>query len=111
MLNIDKRAQITIFIIIGVILLLSLSIVIVIRTETSKVFVEKFLLPEEIIPIREYTQNCLESVSREAINRIGANGGFIDIPDIIRLNPKARLDIFPEAGVMLPLPTTFVVRL
>lgn len=102
----NKKAQVTVFIIMGIVILFAVSIVLFIRSETSKVFVEKYFLPEEIIPIREYVQTCLEDVAREGINQIGFRGGYAryeDLPDEVKYNPKARLNIFPEAGAVLPL--------
>lgn len=89
--------------IIGIVLVLSVAIVLLIRSETTKVFVDKLFLPEEIIPIREYVTNCLESTARDGINIIGIKGGFTDIPPEIAANPQAKLDIFPQAGMMIPL--------
>lgn len=102
----NKQAQVTVFIIMGIVILFTVSIVLFIKSETSKIWTEKFLLPEEVMPVREYVQNCLEDVSREGINNIGARGGYAtydDIPEEVKRNPRARLNLFPEAGAVIPL--------
>ena len=99
----NRKAQVTLFIILGLVILITIGIFLLVRSETMKVLVEKILLPEEVMPVREYVQNCLEETSREGINRLGALGRFIKIPDIVAKNPRAKIDLFPEAGAMLPL--------
>lgn len=98
-----RKAQLTMFMIAGIIILMTTSLVLMFRTETAKLWVEKLTMPEEIIPIREYVTSCLETTSRDGINLIAAKGGFTDIPDVIAKNPRAKLDIFPAAGMMIPL--------
>ncbi|MBW2992687.1 hypothetical protein KY345_05715 [Candidatus Woesearchaeota archaeon] len=99
----DKNAQVTVFIIIGIVLVISVGIVLFIRSETSKVWIERIMMPEEVIPVRQFVTNCLESTARDGINRIGATGGFTTIYPEIAMNPKARIDIFPEANMIIPL--------
>ncbi|MCK4589765.1 MAG: hypothetical protein KAT77_04930 [Nanoarchaeota archaeon] len=85
-MNLKKRGQITIFIIIGVILLIAVALILLLRSTT----VEKELeveekaaqeLPSELAPIESYIQSCLEKASEEALWQVGAQGGYINIPD------------------------------
>jgi len=77
----NKKSQITVFIIIGVILLFSTALVIYIKNQVSvpvrevKVAVEQ--VPTEVQPVQVFVTECLEQVSKEALNLIGAHGGYI----------------------------------
>lgn len=79
----NKKSQITVFIIIGVILLFSTALVLYIKNQVSvqtrevKVSVEK--VPNEVQPVQAYVSQCLESVSKEAFNLLGSHGGYIDV--------------------------------
>ncbi|MBW3022593.1 hypothetical protein KY308_00630, partial [Candidatus Woesearchaeota archaeon] len=77
----SKKSQITVFIIIGVILLFSAALVFYIKERVGvperevEVAVEK--VPTEIQPAQEYVTNCIEKVSTEAIKKIGLRGGYL----------------------------------
>ena len=74
-----KRGQITVFMILGVILLLSFLLFYFLRREVS-VFKPETVVPPEIIPVNNFILGCLDSTSREAGNLVGANGGYVELP-------------------------------
>lgn len=82
--NQNLRSQITIFIIIGIIILFSTALVIYIRGQAvqyrpaMKAVIEE--IPVEYYPIRDYVRQCVKSVGEDAIERLSA-GGYIDIND------------------------------
>lgn len=81
----NKKSQITVFIIIGVILLFSTALVLYIKSQISateqdvKVSVEK--VPNEVQPIQQYVTECLYTVSKQAFDMVGAHGGYISLKD------------------------------
>lgn len=82
----DKKAQITIFIIIGILMLLIAGIIfyiISLRGEVSPAEIEEAIeeAPEEIKPVSSYITSCIDKISTEGINRIGQHGGYIDMLD------------------------------
>ena len=93
-----KKAQVTVFVVIGLVILIAASFFTYYRTLTLK---EAEIVPEDVRPIKNYVQSCLEQVSKEAIIKLGMQGGYIEIPDEIRLN-NAFVEIIPRSRIMIP---------
>ncbi len=75
----SKKAQVTIFIIIGLVLVLALILVIALKQELVT------FKPGEIIPtqkgkVEQFLTSCIEQVGDEALATIGAQGGYINVP-------------------------------
>ncbi len=75
----SKKAQVTIFIIIGLILLLALILIIALKQELVT------FKPGEIIPtqkgkVEQFLTSCIEQVGDDALATIGAQGGYINVP-------------------------------
>ena len=76
-----KKGQITIFLIIGVIFVVIAGIIFFMRSEGSNIDtanLEIQKVPAELTPIKEFTDSCIESVSKDALQKIGLHGGYID---------------------------------
>ena len=77
----SKKSQITVFIIIGVILLFSTALVLYIKGQVQvterqiKVPVEQ--VPTEMQPVQAFVTSCLEQTATKAFNLIGTHGGYI----------------------------------
>jgi len=78
----NKRGQITLFIIIAIILLFSAALVLFIRERIAQVpqaqvgrMVEE--VPLQFQPVQQYVVQCIDSVGFDAIRRVGAHGGYI----------------------------------
>ena len=76
-----KRGQITIFIVIGLIILLIIGLIIYLsrgqierklaaRTSIAKV-------PQEVQPIYDYAEQCIYDIGKDAIQKLGERGGYI----------------------------------
>lgn len=83
----NKKAQITAFIIIGVILLFAAALILFIKTQLNKDVEQPDLpdAPTKIEPVVELVGLCLEQVSKEALEKIGLHGGYTD-PESYGLN-------------------------
>jgi hypothetical protein len=90
-----KRAQITIFIIIGIIILLSTGVYLYVRE--AGVGLPTILQPKTA-PIETFITLCLERTARDALNLIGAQGGFLTLPPAILYNPTRYVDAIPGIG-------------
>lgn len=97
-----KRGQITIFMILGVILLLSFLLFYFLRREVS-VFKPETVVPPEIIPVNNFILGCVDSVSREAGNLVGANGGYVELPPGIANDRLAAVPDFTFSPVRTAL--------
>src|SRR3989338_7886698 len=73
----QKRGQVTIFIILGLILLISEGIFLYYASETAEEIQE---LPETIdaASLTDYTESCLEAVAEEVITKAAAQGGMYE---------------------------------
>jgi len=101
-----KKAQITIFIIIGIIILLGFGTYVYIsgsqKAETipSETIIEK--IPVQFQPIGVFVESCLIKTSAEALDKIGKSGGYTDLTaNAIISNPSEPTEsnafrFFPE---------------
>ena len=81
----DKKAQITLFIIIGIIVLLGVGVYLYMggiqRTGQipSEAIIEE--VPLQFQPVRAFVDSCLIKTSTEALTKIGQHGGYIYLLD------------------------------
>ncbi len=94
-----KRGQITVFIIIGLIVLLTYILLSYYKTEKIE---ETELIIPELIPVQQYVIECTNSLAREAIEIIGLNGGYIYFPNWIQNNPNSYLKLSPIDSLKNP---------
>jgi len=93
-----KSGQVTVFIILGILVLLALTLVIFLRKELIT------FRPEEIIPtekgkVENFITSCIGLVGDEALSRVGLQGGYIDLPfDVVNDN-SAKLQLSPADAV------------
>ncbi len=94
-----RRGQITIFIIIGIILLFAVGFVIYIATIYPGL---NFVTPKET-PLGTYIGACLASVTKDAIVQLGTQGGYIQIPKQVSINDRAYYSFAPGVDPKIPL--------
>src|SRR3989338_4091994 len=69
----QKKAQVTVFIILGLFILVSVGIF---TYFTSEIFKYKNL-PEQFVPVAKYAEQCTEDVLLQGIFQAGINGGYV----------------------------------
>ncbi|MBU1946797.1 MAG: hypothetical protein KKC54_07575 [Nanoarchaeota archaeon] len=80
----NKRAQVTIFIIMGIIVLIGALLYFGIKTETitSEIFPNMGItvqeVPVEFQPVNVFIEECVSQIAEEGIRKIGERGGFIE---------------------------------
>jgi hypothetical protein len=77
-----KKGQITLFILVGIILLLSFSVYVYIKNRTvEEAFKEPILeeVPTELQPVYSYVDECVTKVAVEGLKKMGQQGGYVDI--------------------------------
>jgi hypothetical protein len=82
-----RRGQITVFMIIGIILLFSSSLLFYIRGQVTEGIGEEFIptieeVPLEAQPVKVFVEDCIANIGREAVENIGKHGGYVDPYDI-----------------------------
>ncbi|MDO8511332.1 MAG: hypothetical protein Q7S55_04140 [Nanoarchaeota archaeon] len=93
-----SKGQVTIFIIIGILLVLAVTLVIFVRREIIT------FKPEEIIPtekgkVENFITSCIDQVGNDALVRVGLQGGYIELPFEVIDDNTRRLDISPDLAV------------
>jgi hypothetical protein len=86
----SKRAQLTVFIIIGIVILLTIGMTVYLTTQKIvKPVEEEVIVPEDVRPVYEHVQSCANEIARDALGLLGLQGGFISLPGIIERTPTA----------------------
>jgi hypothetical protein len=76
-----KRGQVTIFIIVGILLLVAVAAIFFIKTESQDQIINKELIELPFVsPVQNYIESCLEKTVEEGIIRISRRGGLHDVP-------------------------------
>lgn len=77
----SKKAQITIFIIIGIILLFSSALIFYIKNKVTGSNPDPIIiqqqLPEDLEGIKKYVDQCIYSTGKQAVTILGSQGGYI----------------------------------
>jgi hypothetical protein len=87
-----KKGQVTIFIILGIILLLAVTLILVLRSE---------ILPKEEVfatdkgKIEHFMTSCIERLGEEALFRLGVQGGYVNVPSNIANDGNLHLRTSP----------------
>ena len=84
----QKRGQITVFIVIGIIILLATAIVLFYRARVVEVR-PKIIPKPELSPVEAYVVACLDQLGEEGAVLLGAQAGFIEMPAQIAGNPAS----------------------
>jgi hypothetical protein len=89
----NKKAQVTIFIIIAIVLIFSTALIIYIKNQVVDAEIREFQpivedVPYEAQPLRDYVEFCLYQTAEKAIKLAGSQGGWVSVddPDIIGSN-------------------------
>ena len=77
-----KRAQVTIFIILGIIVLISVGLFLTIKSSIKKEEIAPGVtriveeLPSEFLPLKPYVEKCAEKTAKEGLIMLGQRGGY-----------------------------------
>ncbi len=88
----NKKAQITMFIIIGIVILIVAGIFLSIRSTQQpppeKIMKQVIEIPVEFQPLNDFVESCISKTAKEGIIKIGFHGGYIDTNKYgIKANP------------------------
>lgn len=75
-----KRGQVSVFIIVSVVFIAIVGIAIVL-SKTNLSGISSANIPQEVAPIYEATQTCVEQRAIDAVNIVGLQGGYIQPPE------------------------------
>ena len=94
-----KRGQITVFIIISLIILLSVSLFIYYRSLTLQ---EPEIVPPQFDPVKDYVSSCIKIVGKQAVDRLGQQSGYINVPPQWLLNKDSYLEMTATGLMNVP---------
>src|SRR3989344_508565 len=93
----NNTAQVSIFIIIGLVILIAAGVVFYVNKAGQKeeiapgVFISTKEIPTQLDPVSNFITQCLDDVSTRGLNLIGEHGGYVDIsnPQLTRQSFKS----------------------
>jgi hypothetical protein len=78
----SKRGQITVFIILGILLLLALILVLTLKSEIFAFRTDE-IIPTEKGKVENFIVTCMDQIGEDALFKVGVQGGYIEIPEEI----------------------------
>ncbi|HLD06946.1 MAG TPA: hypothetical protein VJC16_05450 [Candidatus Nanoarchaeia archaeon] len=90
-----KRGQVTVFIIIGILIVLLAAIFLFLQGRLS-LFQPQLAVPQHVVPIQGYIEQCIMDSAEPAIRQMAAQGGFLTIPPEVSQNPLAHYRLIPD---------------
>lgn len=85
-----KRAQVSLFVVIGIIILISLTLF---YASNKGIFDKHSIIPQEAKPVGNLLETCVYDISKEGLKLMGLQGGYINIPDQIANDPNLRINL------------------
>lgn len=98
-----RSGQVTVFIIIGLVLMLATALVIYYTSKQLPEFEEAILVPKEAKPVHDFITNCLDITAKNALTKLGVQGGYLTIPPIIERTPPSHIPLDPAGTFKTPL--------
>jgi len=95
----NSKSQAAIFLIISLIIILSGLLYFFYQRQAVEGEVD--VVQPQIVPVKDYVENCIKSVAEDGLTTIGLSGGYINIPQNINNDPRAYLAAF-AAGFRIP---------
>ncbi len=79
---INKKSQVSMFIIIGIILLIIVGVYFALQS--AKISEESIIeeVPVELQPIKSYVESCIAQIGEDAVYLIGQQGGYYEVPQM-----------------------------
>jgi uncharacterized protein (UPF0333 family) len=92
---ISKRGQITVFIVVGIILVLAVGIVFGVRSSTENIGDEQ-ITPIFDSSVKNYVEACIETTAEKALKYVSLHGGYYELP--LLTNFKSNLPYYLYQG-------------
>ena len=94
-----KRGQITVFIVIGLLILLTYVALTFYGTESE---LQKEVVTPELIPVQQFVESCTRILGEEAVTLAGINGGYLTFPSWVDAAPYRVLQNSPNEQIRNP---------
>ncbi len=90
----NKQGQVTLFIILGIVILLAVILLIALRSEIFT-FTPGELSPTKKGSVESLISACIEQLGNDALFQIGLQGGYLTVPSIIANDASSSLRVSP----------------
>ena len=87
-----KRGQVTVFVIIGIFIILGFLLFFYLREKTT-IFTPDVVIPQEVAPVKRYVESCVQDIGEKAVIKLGMQSGYVEIPEEIAMNPGAYISV------------------
>ncbi len=100
-----KRGQITVFIIVGIIILFTVALLLYVQREKVTEFLTEPIetIPSQYLPVKNFVEGCISNTATQGILLLGMQGGYITIPQWAKIDAKASIPLTPDGGIRLPM--------
>ena len=100
-----KRGQITVFIIVGIIILFTVALLLFVQREKITEFLTEPIetVPSQYLPVKSFVEGCIENTATQGILLLGTQGGYISIPQWAQVDPKASILLTPDGAIRIPM--------
>ena len=106
-----KKSQITIFIILGIIMLVIVILFVSFSRQTQPLAKKESATPSDIQPVQVFVQECLDNVAKDAVIYIGKNGGYYGAhPEIKFLSDITTVPYYMFEGSVYDVPSNELVE-
>ena len=100
----QKRGQVTIFIVLGIVILVVVALLFMLRSDLVEQDFESemnsIIVPQQIMPVKEYFDFCLRDVTQEGLTLLGEQGGYIEMPEDIV--PRSSNNVYSNSLELSP---------
>lgn len=103
----SNKGQVTVFIILGIVLVLVVALVIILQTEVVKVAPGK-IIPSDKEKVERFITSCIEDIGEDALFAAGLQGGYVEVPQDIAQDGSSHLKLTPVTVVPYWAYGTFV---
>ncbi|HLD89018.1 MAG TPA: hypothetical protein VI894_02315 [Candidatus Nanoarchaeia archaeon] len=97
-----KQAQATIFIVMGLVLLIALGLFVYLQ---GIPIAKKEFVPAEAEPVKKYVEDCISGVAKQGVLIAGAQSGYIEIPFDIEVDSNTHISF---GGGVFKVPFWFI---
>ncbi|MEM3127186.1 MAG: hypothetical protein QW331_03920 [Candidatus Woesearchaeota archaeon] len=96
-----RRGQATLFIILGIMMLILVSVGIYYYRSTL-IFTPEIVVPQQVQPIQRLVESCLYKKANEVVYLAGQQSGYVEIPEDIANNRNRGLELIPGSKFIVP---------
>ncbi len=98
-----KKAQLTVFVILGMLLLVTAVFVAYVQVHTSEIpGLPAIVVPELAQPVYAIVSACAEQLAKSAVVQAGLQSGFVSLPQETIVNQVARIQLDPSGVAIIP---------